>query len=192
MKTNTLKRTPDRNRSRAGFTMVEMTGVLAVIAILATMLVPKVLSAINDSRLNSTVGSLNAVKSATATYFGNTGIFTNASNFDLTLVSLEYLERPFACRIGNGSLVQVVAAPGGPGGTSGYTFDGVTTNTLTASAVVECLISNVPIVDAWNLSQRLDGTSLSAASSAANDLRGRVAYNFASGSGTVYVYMGHR
>ena len=80
MKTNTLKRTPDRNRSRAGFTMVEMTGVLAVIAILATMLVPKVLSAINDSRLNSTVGSLNAVKSATATYFGNTGIFRSDTN----------------------------------------------------------------------------------------------------------------
>lgn len=173
--------------------MVEMAGVLAIIAVLATMLVPKVLSAINDSRINSTVGSLNAAKSAAATYFGNTGVFTNSTNFDLVLVSGEYLERPFATKMGSGSMVWVTAAPGNGG--AGYTFDGVYTNTATAngaSQVVECLISNVNIMDAWTLSQRYDGTTLSAANSSSADGKGRVTYTFSSGSGTVYIYLGHR
>lgn len=190
MKTAMLKKTPSQNRSRAGFTMVEMVGVLAVIGILAAMLTPKILSSINDSRLNNTVVSLNSVKSAVAAYFSKTGVFTNASNFDLTLVSLEYLERPFACKIGSGSLVQVVNGPGN--GTAGYTFDGVTTNTLGASSVVECLISNVYIADALDLSTRIDGTSLSATNNTTADGRGRVTYGFTSGSGTVYVYLAHR
>ena len=171
--------------------MVEMTGVLAVIAVLAAMLVPKVLSAINDSRLNAVVGSVNAMKSATATYFSNTGVFTNAANFDLTLVTMEYLERPFTCKVGSGSLVQVASAPGGPS-LQGYAFDGINTNTATANNVVECLISNVPIADAQQLSLRIDGAGLSASNAAAADYRGRVAYGFSSGSGTVFIYLGHR
>jgi len=190
MKTWNVNQTSCRNRQRMGFTMVEMVGVLAVIAILASMLTPKILSAINDARLNSTVGSLNAVKAATVNYFGKYGNFTNTANFDNLLVSLEFLERPFDCRLGSGADVQVVSGPGAAG--AGYKFDGITTNTASAGVVVECLISNVYIADAWDLSRRIDGDSLSATNSSTADTAGRVVYSYATGKGTVYIYMAHR
>ena len=61
-----------------------------------------------------------------------------------------------------------------------------------AATVVECLLSNVAIADAWELSRRIDGDSLSAANGSSTDDKGRVAYNYANGSGTVYIYIGHR
>lgn len=175
---------------RQGFTMVEMVGVLAVIAVLAAMLTPKILSAVNDARINSTVSSLNAVKGATVNYFSKYGNFTNMTSFDNLLVTLEFLERPFDCRVGSGADCQVVSGPGFAG--LGYKFDGVTTNTASAGVVVECLISNVYIADAWALSLQMDGAALSATNNSTADTSGRVEYNFSSGKGTVYVYMAHR
>ena len=40
-------------RKATGFTLIEMIGVLAVIAILAALLIPKVFEAINNSRINN-------------------------------------------------------------------------------------------------------------------------------------------
>ena len=55
MKVNSVK----TNRAAShGFTLIEMIGVLAVIAILAAMLLPKVFSAINDSRVNNAAVSV--------------------------------------------------------------------------------------------------------------------------------------
>lgn len=176
-------------RSR-GFSMVEMVGVLAVIAIMAAMLTPKIMSTINDARLNATAGSLDATKAAVVNYYSKYGSFTNQLNFDTMLVTLEFLERPFDCRIGNGSDVQVVAGPGAGG--YGYKFDGVNTNTASAGSVVECAITNVAIADAQQLSLSIDGMALSATNLTTSDLRGRVVYSFTSGSGIVYVYLAHR
>ena len=51
-------------KSNQAFTLIEMIGVLAVIAILASMLIPKIFEAINSARINNTVQSYNAVKTA--------------------------------------------------------------------------------------------------------------------------------
>jgi general secretion pathway protein G len=186
-----MKLTP-QNRTGAAFTMVEMVGVLGVIAILAAMLTPKIFSAINDARLSAAVGSLESVKSATVSYYSKYGTLPTNNNFDMLLVSEQFLERPFECRVGSGDLVQGVATDGGPS-SNGYKLDGSGVATATASTVVECLLSNVAIADAQDLSKRMDGDSLSAvANVATNDLRGRVEYSFTSGSGTVYIYLGHR
>ena len=181
---------PKQNRRSKGFSMVEMVGVLAVIAIMAAMLTPKIMSSINDARLNSTQGSLDATKAAVVNFYSKYGSFTNQLNFDQLLVTLEYLERPFDCRIGSGSDVQIVAGPGAGG--FGYKFDGINTNTATAGNVVECAITNVPIADAQALSVLIDGAALSASNQITSDLRGRVVYSFSSGSGMVYVYLAHR
>lgn len=177
-------------RSARGFTLIEMVGVLAVIAILAALLVPKIFSAINDSRFSSTVSTLNSCKTATMSYFGKVGQFTTTNNFDAVLVSGDYLERPFAAKLGTGGSMQVVAGPGGAG--AGYALDGVTSAT-TNSMVVQCVITSVPIADAVELSKRIDGDSLSASNLTAADNSGRVVYAAPSGGNTdVYVYMAHK
>ena len=184
-------RTNSQDRPNRAFTLVEMVGVLAVISILASMLVPKIFSAINDARLGSTVGSIDGLKSATVSYYSKYGTLPITNSFDGMLVSSEFLERPFDCKIGVGDLVQGVAGPAGPTG-AGYKLDGTVGLTSNAATVVQCLISNVAIADAWELSKRVDGDSLSAANASSADDKGRVAYSFTSGSGVVYVYIGHR
>src|SRR5437773_4280910 len=59
-------------RSR-GFTLIEMIGVLAVIAILAALLIPKVFEAINNSRINNAVVSYNTVKAACMDHYAKFG-----------------------------------------------------------------------------------------------------------------------
>ena len=179
---------------RSAFTLIEMVGVLAVIAILAALLVPKIFQAINDSRFSSTVESVNNVKTACMDYFGKVGSFpltTTNGSFDHTMISSNCLEKPFMAKIApDGACVQVVSGTGN-GGTA-YKLDGTTATTATGNIVVECVLTNVAVADAWELSKRLDGDSLSAADAASADAKGRVCYTMTSGNGLVYVYLAHK
>ncbi len=56
-----------------GFTLIEMIGVLAVIAILASMLIPKIFEAINSARVNNAAVSYNAMKTAVMDHYGKYG-----------------------------------------------------------------------------------------------------------------------
>ena len=60
-------------KSSQAFTLIEMIGVLAVIAILASMLIPKIFEAINSARINNTVQSYNAIKTAVMDHYGKYG-----------------------------------------------------------------------------------------------------------------------
>ena len=53
-----------RRQAAKGFTLIEMIGVLAVIAILAALLIPKVFSAINSARVNGVCVNTETVKTA--------------------------------------------------------------------------------------------------------------------------------
>src|SRR5687767_9385228 len=66
-------------KSSQGFTLIEMIGVLAVIAILASMLIPKIFEAINSSRINNAVQSYNTIKTAVMDHYGKYGSI-NMSN----------------------------------------------------------------------------------------------------------------
>lgn len=128
MKTMPPSRT---SRSEHGFTLVEMIGVLAVIAILASLLVPRVFQAINDSKINSAASSLNTVKSAVNEHYARFGRFgtatgaaiavvagTPSENWDRTsLVAGGFMEKPLALRIGNGDIGYT--DPAGPDGVLG-------------------------------------------------------------------------
>lgn len=117
---NTL---PKSHRKSAGFTLVEMIGVLAVIAILASMLVPRVFQAIGDSKVNNAASAVNSIKSAVAEYYGkygriggtggtNLGLAENAIQEDwdkLALLPEGFCEKPFSVRIGSGE----IGAPNG-------------------------------------------------------------------------------
>jgi len=108
---------PTTPRRRAqGFTLVEMIGVLSVIAILSSLLVPRVFQAIADARINNAASTCNAVKAAVNEYYGRYAKLGGTNGTDLgisagnkyedwdikTLVTEGYMERPFSVKIGNG------------------------------------------------------------------------------------------
>jgi len=117
------------NTKTAGFSMIEMIGVLAVIAILAALLIPKVFDAINSAKINGTAAGLNTVKTAVVTHFGkygalnlyNNGVSNNAAitdftagaapaaGYDLNVLLLEkLLDKPFETKIGTAGSIDLV------------------------------------------------------------------------------------
>lgn len=62
-------------KKQAGFTLMEMLGVLAVIAILASAATPKIFEAIRDAKVATFVEDINTVKTAVASYYKDTGTF---------------------------------------------------------------------------------------------------------------------
>jgi len=179
-------------RSARGFTLIEMVGVLAVIAILAALLVPKIFQAINDSKLSSTVSSVNTAKTATMSYFASTNRFPlGDETFDKTLVSSNLLDSLFQSKVADSSKLHVLTS-GSLGGTHGYNLDGAS-NTTTNSTVVECVLNGVAVADAIQLSKRIDGEAFSTNDLTAADSFGRVEYEIpTNGTTTVYIYLAHK
>ncbi len=120
-----MKRTHTPTRRRSGFTLIEMIGVLAIIAVLAALLIPRIFSAINESRVNGAALSYNSLKSAAITYFGKYGRFgkvdgTAYTSQELTdgvdtwdstvLLQGGFIEKPFETKLGVSSQIQVVPA----------------------------------------------------------------------------------
>jgi len=101
------------NRKNPAFTLIEIIGVVAVIAILAAVLTPRVVSVIARGKVNATAQSLGSLKSATADYIGKNGTVplragTGATNaaiaagrFDADLIAGGFTEKLFSCSVGN-------------------------------------------------------------------------------------------
>jgi len=62
-------------KKQMGFTLMEMLGVLAVIAILASVATPKIFAAIRDSKVASFVEDVNTIRAAVVSYYKDTGTF---------------------------------------------------------------------------------------------------------------------
>jgi len=69
----------NRQRQR-GFTMIEMIGVLAVIAILASIVAPKIFDAIRDAKVNTFASNIQAVKTAVASYYKDVGALPSSAS----------------------------------------------------------------------------------------------------------------
>ena len=123
-----LKNKPASNPQRAAFTLIEMIGVLAVIAILAAVLIPKVFQAINDSRVNNAAMSCQTVKTAIADHYAKYGSLTSGrttppvtfalptAHYDTNLLFESFLDKPFAVKIGDGTantLIELDSAEAG-------------------------------------------------------------------------------
>lgn len=204
----------NHQKKPTGFTLIEMVGVLAVIAILAAILVPKIFSAIEESRYNNAVASINGVKAATMNYFAKQGGFTPTATFDNVLITNGDLERPFATRIGTAWACEVkTAATSGVGDGNRFSKLDGTANVAASGNVVQCKIVGVPVADAYELSMRLDGANMSAVASLGADGveggegvnadipavgnlddEGRVIYAAADANGVtdVYIYIAHK
>ena len=200
------------SRRPAGFTLVEAVGVLAIMAILASMLIPRVFQSINEARVEGAVLGYNTLKSATITYFSRFGRLGGNGGTNYTpgqlaagvpqwdrnvLQPAGYLERAFETRLALDANAQLSAAP-----TSGtavtptnaaYDLDGSgsSTSDATGQVVLELILTGVFEEDARDLSSRIDGQALGSTSGA--DLRGRVKYAAAvSGLTDVHVYVAHK
>jgi len=92
-------------KSNKGFTLIEMIGVLAIIGILASVVAPKVIEAIRDAKVTSSLANLNTIKSAAINYYAR----YNAYVPDSTKLAVE------------------------PGSTTGWNRSYGATGTLTAS-----------------------------------------------------------
>ena len=55
------------------FSLIEMTGVLAVLAVLAALLIPIIFGVIHAAFINQTAGSLNSLRTACAGHFAQFG-----------------------------------------------------------------------------------------------------------------------
>ena len=206
---------PAKRRQAKAFTLIEMIGVLAVIAILAALLIPKIFDAINNARVNNTAVSYNTVKAAVMDHYAKFGTLLSSNGtamvttdagaltFDRTLLTEGFLDKPFQVKIGDGTaLTHIEIASGSAtnipvsGINAAYDLDGndsTVNDASPASAVVQAVITGVTEADARDLNDRLDGASLGGAVGAA-DLKGRVKYAAvpSGGTTTVYVYLSHR
>ena len=193
-----------------------MIRVLAVIAILASMLIPKIFEAIDSARINNTVQSYNAIKTAVMDHYGKYGAITfvgvpvpghAAAGVELTaydkntLLVEGLIDKAFIAKVGTNWVIRATpvaaattAATVATGANEAYDLDnGVTANdAYPAAFVVEAFIQAVAIADAIDISERLDGPGLSVPGGGA-DLIGRVKYAApANGLTDVLIYIAHR
>jgi prepilin-type N-terminal cleavage/methylation domain-containing protein len=187
-----------KTRGDEGFTLLEMVGVLAICAILAALLAPRVFASIDQARVGHAVVSYNSLKSAATSYFtryshfggtNGTAVTLPMTNWDARVLFPEGLvDRPFHPRIGVAASVQLVAAA-----SSSYDLDGNgASDTTQGGTLVECKLSNVNLSEAFELSRALDGPGLTSASpDDLIDTKGRVKYNFTAEFGVVYLYVTH-
>lgn len=216
-----------RRRFHAGFSLVELVGVLAVIAILAAIIAPRVFETIHSAKITQTVAAVNAVKTATIDFTSRYSVLPvtdDQSRFDDVLVKAQLLDARFIAKVGNpsaategdkwtynqstgqwekdnsgdnqNSLTRVVCRSsntGDPATSAGRNFrlDGSTD--LPSSTVIAAIIEDVPALDAWEISRRIDGEGFSGADENEKDSKGRVAYDSPSNGVTdVAVYILHR
>ncbi len=210
-----------KTKNHQGFTLIEMIGVLAVIAILAAVLIPKVFEAINNSRINNAAMSCQGAKTALTDHYAKYGAIavdgtttppTAATaaqmlQFDQILMKEQLMDKLFDTKIGVAnkgdgtttrvSLLDLSAAVVGTTAVTGtsatFDLDGVGTavSDISGSYAAVAVINGVALNDAWELSKRIDGENLSAANATAADLKGRVKYAATSPT-DVYVYLTHR
>src|ERR1051326_2918645 len=175
-------------RAAQGFTLIEMIGVLAVIAILAAVLIPKVFEAINNSRINNATMTYNTVKTAISDHYAKYGsliadgtvsppgvLTLPTEQFDMTLLKEAFLDKLFSVKVGDGTSdatharvrlfdmgsLTLTSVVDGTADT-GFDLSGTAAsdhNEITGSVCAEAVITGVTANDAKDINDRLDGRS---------------------------------
>jgi len=205
--------TRDLSRKRHAFTLIEMIGVLAVIAILASLLVPKIFESINNAHMSQTVLSCQTIKTAVLEHYAKYLSLASSNGNNLTfaggggnnpqvLLAEGLIDKPFSPMIGTTSTVQVVdisqVNQNKPLG-GAYDLDGDgNVDVLGANYLVEAVIYGATQADARAINDVIDGAALGELvhpRGQAVDEVGRVVYNNGSGPNSavfeVHIYITH-
>jgi type II secretory pathway pseudopilin PulG len=181
----------------SAFTLIEAIGVLAIVSVLGSVLVPRVFEAIHNAAIVQAAVGLGTVKTAFVQHFAQLGLLAfdgsgdmpatvaldgsdpRASAFDLVLLKEGILDSPFAVKIGFG-YIEVVSGLGttvAPDGiNAAYDLDGGgIPNDASGNVVAEAVIVDVTLEDARALNDVIDGPAFGEDNSG-NDFRGRVKY----------------
>ncbi len=101
-----------RRGFQGAFTLVEIIGVVALIAVLAAVMAPRVMLVIRRGKVHATAQAIAGLKTATQNYlsvnttlpirygYGTTNGAVTAGRFDADLVAGGYLEHLFTCPLG--------------------------------------------------------------------------------------------
>jgi prepilin-type N-terminal cleavage/methylation domain-containing protein len=196
----THMKTTQRHNKRAGFTLIEMVGVLAVIAILAALLVPKIFAAIEESHMNNAISAINTFKTGTMSLFGRNGVFTadaGGSTWGDKLLAANLIDKEPSLKIATATTVNCTAYDGAADPLFDY-LDGTAANVKPSGNMVYVKLTGVAPERARELSRRIDGETpvgsdnLTPTDNTTDDTHGRVVYKITSGSATVYVYLAHK
>ncbi len=172
-------------KQQAGFTLMEMIGVVAVIAILASMATPMIFDAIRNARVTAFVEDVNVARTAVARYYEDTGqwpthIPTDARDGRRTLISNSasnpiggwngpYLEMDISNPFNEGGYRAILSS-----GNGNYQFDLDGDGTVDTTTAVFMRIDNVSDAQARKISDILDGDADVATGSGAWYAAGRV------------------
>lgn len=137
-----------------------MIGVLAIIAILAVVIVPKVFSTIASSRVTSAVGSVNTMRTAVTEFAGKYGsipVTVAASRIDDLLMTTNILDTRFAVKIGTQPGATPIAGAAWNNTAGPWVAVGGTSQ-ATQSRII-CLASAPAVAPGSGTNYRLDGTT---------------------------------
>lgn len=150
-----------KNRRKKGFTLVEMIGVLAIIAVLAVVIAPKVFSAIRSSRINGTLVSVDTFKTMSAEFVGKYGtlpVTNNNSRIDDLFIEAGLSDERFAAKIGLQSDIYAKEGAAWTRGTNGaWTAAGGSNQTSTSRIICKTSSTKAPNT-AGGANFQLDGT----------------------------------
>jgi competence protein ComGC len=190
------------NPVRGGFSFVELIGVLAVLAILACVVLPRishqanpahVAGAVNQAQVDQVLASVQAIKTAAAQHCARFGslasrkgtpfpVAATYDQYDAILLSEQLLDRPFWAKLGTRATVRLLKVnrsswAGRLGFVEGvYDLSGRGGNDVAGAAyVLEAVISGVTEAEAEALNDGLDGPALGA-NAGEDDSRGKVTY----------------
>ena len=158
------------SQRQAGFTLMEMIGVVAVIAVLASMATPLIFDAIRNARVTAFVEDVNTIRTAVANYYKDTGEFpthivggtgdasqlllTNATNNPVEGWDGPYLEFEPSNPFTSGGEFRIEESSA-----AGYQFDLNGDGTADTTSVMAVRIAGVSDTEARKISNILDNDS---------------------------------
>ncbi|MDX8409571.1 MAG: prepilin-type N-terminal cleavage/methylation domain-containing protein [Mariprofundales bacterium] len=157
-----------------GFTMIEMIGVLAVIAILASIVAPKIFDAIRDSKVNTFAANIQAVQTAVTSYYKDVGVFpTGAQLISDTATGWKgpYLDKKVADMFSSLPLTSVALSSEAISATANFDIDGNATAVGDYSAkttMSQLSFVGMAVADAKAVSGAIDGDDAKTGDAAGN------------------------